>query len=346
MQLASKLSLDNGSFVDTKFYAFSRRNTIGMVYAPRAIYANSWILRAKSPQYFESLLFAGYDANCTVGRFDDDLSEDRRCLDEADSLGYDSDSDIEDDDDDYTPAATTKLKNSPRSSAESSAAKSADLTLPAVSEARDDSSSENNIEAEVPGQQGRIVVLRSFAYPTWKAFIYYLYTGKVVFAPLRSRKSAVRPPTKAIQMSASAPACSPKSMYKLADELGISELRDLALKDIQSQLSSDNILAELFSTFTSRYDAIRDMEIVFACDKAKATLMTGASSWMNAIPAEILKRNVAVIGLLVEKLAGAHVPTTPAIQKPISCPSCRAGNNGYQFYLRCSHCNYNMQNAF
>lgn len=54
MQLASKLSLDSGNFVDTKFYAFSRRNTSGAIYAPKAIYANSWMLRAKSPQYFEN----------------------------------------------------------------------------------------------------------------------------------------------------------------------------------------------------------------------------------------------------------------------------------------------------
>lgn len=54
MQLASKLSLDSGNFVDTKFYAFSRRNASGAIYAPKAIYANSWMLRAKSPQYFEN----------------------------------------------------------------------------------------------------------------------------------------------------------------------------------------------------------------------------------------------------------------------------------------------------
>lgn len=59
-------------------------------------------------------------------------------------------------------------------------------------------------------------------------------------------------------------------MYRLADEvsatapywvfrvpdvllqLGLSELRQLAEKDIQSKLTKENILSELFSTFTSR----------------------------------------------------------------------------------------------
>lgn len=54
MQLASKISLDSGNFVDTKFYAYSRRSKSGGIYSPKAIYANSWILRAKAPQYFEN----------------------------------------------------------------------------------------------------------------------------------------------------------------------------------------------------------------------------------------------------------------------------------------------------
>ena len=54
MQLASKLSLDSGNFIDTKFYAFSRRSQSGCIYSPKAIYANSWILRTKAPQYFEN----------------------------------------------------------------------------------------------------------------------------------------------------------------------------------------------------------------------------------------------------------------------------------------------------
>jgi hypothetical protein len=51
MQVALKRSLAQGSFVDTKFYAFSRRRTTGVVDEPRPIYANSAILKARSPYF-------------------------------------------------------------------------------------------------------------------------------------------------------------------------------------------------------------------------------------------------------------------------------------------------------
>ena len=53
IKLVCKLSLKSGNFIDTKFYAYSKRNAAGKVYKPMAIYANSYILRVKSPNYFE-----------------------------------------------------------------------------------------------------------------------------------------------------------------------------------------------------------------------------------------------------------------------------------------------------
>jgi hypothetical protein len=37
-------SISSGTFVDTKFYAFSRREATGRVGSPRALYCNSRIL--------------------------------------------------------------------------------------------------------------------------------------------------------------------------------------------------------------------------------------------------------------------------------------------------------------
>lgn len=42
-----------GRFYDTKFFAFSRRKSNGVVYAPKGLYANGWLLRARVPSYFE-----------------------------------------------------------------------------------------------------------------------------------------------------------------------------------------------------------------------------------------------------------------------------------------------------
>ena len=37
-------SISSGTFLDTKFYVFSRRDASGRVYSPRALYCNSSIL--------------------------------------------------------------------------------------------------------------------------------------------------------------------------------------------------------------------------------------------------------------------------------------------------------------
>lgn len=58
------------------------------------------------------MLFGGYDANCTIGPLDSAISPDHECLDEAESLNYDSDSDIEDDDDDTETASPKAYRKS------------------------------------------------------------------------------------------------------------------------------------------------------------------------------------------------------------------------------------------
>ena len=45
-------SITSGTFVDTKLYAFSRREASGCVGSPRAIYGNSCVL--KTVPYFSS----------------------------------------------------------------------------------------------------------------------------------------------------------------------------------------------------------------------------------------------------------------------------------------------------
>ncbi|EKM56940.1 uncharacterized protein PHACADRAFT_183507 [Phanerochaete carnosa HHB-10118-sp] len=342
MQLASKLSLDSGNFVDTKFYAFSRRKASGTIYAPKAIYANSWILRAKSPQYIENLLFEGYDANCTIGPLDSAIPSYRECLGKAKSTSYDSDSDIEDDDDDMEASRKSALGAPSTKDGRSTPVSHSPVLYLLIADCLNAGS--QGTSQLSPSQAGfrtgrRIPAARTerpdyraaeLCLSTWKAFVYYLYTGKIEFARLKSQKPAIQPLAKTAQMSTKAPPCSPKFMYKLADEsctqLGISELKNLAQADIQSKLSGDNILAELSSTFTSRYDDIRDMEITLACDQTKDALKAGMSSWMNAMPANILKCNATVIGLLVEKLAATVTPA-PA---PASCRYCgNRGRNGF-----------------
>ncbi|KAL6956021.1 hypothetical protein U1Q18_044763 [Sarracenia purpurea var. burkii] len=57
--------------------------------------------------------------------------------------------------------------------------------------------------------------------------------------------------------------CSAKSMYKLADELSINELKERAKEHIKQSLTEQNIFWELSSGFTARYPEIMRIEMDF-----------------------------------------------------------------------------------
>ncbi|KAJ6501763.1 hypothetical protein DFH09DRAFT_944627 [Mycena vulgaris] len=71
---------------------------------------------------------------------------------------------------------------------------------------------------------------------------------KISFSPLQSEGSK--------ELDAEGPVCSAKSMYRLADKLGLEELKSCALEYLCSRLSEDNILHEVFSSFTSMYGPV------------------------------------------------------------------------------------------
>ncbi|KAJ7751885.1 hypothetical protein DFH07DRAFT_960711 [Mycena maculata] len=50
-------------------------------------------------------------------------------------------------------------------------------------------------------------------------------------------------------------------MYRLADKLGLEELQALALAFISSRLTENNILREVFSSFTAVYPVIQELEV-------------------------------------------------------------------------------------
>jgi hypothetical protein len=54
---------------------------------------------------------------------------------------------------------------------------------------------------------------------------------------------------------------SPKSVYRLAHLLDLTELCQLALESIQSQLTPLNVALELFSNFSGVYDEVRKVEM-------------------------------------------------------------------------------------
>ena len=82
----------------------------------------------------------------------------------------------------------------------------------------------------------RYVIIEDVRHKTLHAILQWEQTGRIEFAKLTSSGSK--------QASTLA---SPKSVYIAADRYQITEVAKLALADYRSQLSADNVMAELFS---------------------------------------------------------------------------------------------------
>ena len=112
---------------------------------------------------------------------------------------------------------------------------------------------------------------------SWRSLFFYLCARLIEFAPLKSQGLEMR--ARYIQEKAdkdphAPPPCSPKTIHSLAvavsfcciyaplgflryslpdDQLGIKPLQDLALKEIESKITSANIVDEFFASPTSRW---------------------------------------------------------------------------------------------
>ncbi|KAJ3539482.1 hypothetical protein NM688_g6352 [Phlebia brevispora] len=272
LHAALNLTSPTGIFFDTKFFAFSRRKIDGTVYAPKGLYSNGWLLRTRLPSYFEQLLSDTF-GDCMDGDLSGGfpLSHQPYTRD----YDYDDDSDLEDDQDDEgsTDSSFVQLGRSAAAGSNEQSEAEASTLHPEPGESTADADSlkgkarDNTTSAAVASETnvtGKIVVLPYIAYDTWKTLMFYLSTGEVSFKRLKSQGEVLPVPIVAEQLS-SPPSCSPKSIYRIADRLGLDELKDKAKQDILTKLTSENILDELFSGFTCTYDDIRQAEVDFAC---------------------------------------------------------------------------------
>ncbi|KAF7340387.1 hypothetical protein MVEN_01958200 [Mycena venus] len=225
MERALEETLAGKELVDIKFYAFSRRGSECVTH-PLPLFANSGLLQGFSKDLDNLLIGHGFSESAAV---DLDMHEPEEHS--FDDYGYDSDSDLESEAGDSEQPAT-----------------SVDGSL-ADGIRKTDST---NLSGKGM-RMGRVIVLKDTAFKTWKALLYYLYTKQVNFRPLKSEGTE--------QIAVSGPTCSPKSMYRLADKLGLEDLRVLALASISSRLSENNILQEVFSFYSSVYPVIQDLEI-------------------------------------------------------------------------------------
>ncbi|KAF7317430.1 hypothetical protein HMN09_00479700 [Mycena chlorophos] len=232
-------TLNGKELIDVKFYAFSGWCGTNIAH-PKALFAQTALLRGFADD-FDSLLDGhGFSEAAKEVDLDAHEAEDEEIG--AADYGYDSDSDLESEEDETIQASSQENKV-PNGQA---------MTKPELE-------GEQQKDPARPGRRvGRVIVLKGTAFKTWKALLYFLYTGRIRFNQLTSHSDASDS-----SIAASGPSCSPKSMYRLADKFGFADLQALALESISTQLSKVNIIHEVFSSFTSMYPAIQDLEVDF-----------------------------------------------------------------------------------
>ncbi|KAJ7474207.1 hypothetical protein FB451DRAFT_1398200 [Mycena latifolia] len=189
MEQALEETLTGKELVDIKLYAFSLWGS-NRVTHPLPLFAKSDLLRGFSDDLDALLAADGFSESAIV---DLDMHQPKESFSEW--YGYYSDSDLDSEDEEDEPS---------RSSSSVDAAESKAKTAREV------------LASSSCGRTGRVVVLKDTAFKTWKALLYYLYTRRVNFRPLKG-KSRV---------------------------FGLEELQALALASISSRLSEDNILQE------------------------------------------------------------------------------------------------------
>ncbi|KAI8999047.1 hypothetical protein BD414DRAFT_476823 [Trametes punicea] len=253
IERALQQSLHPRDYRDVHLYAFTRRTVFPdgstWIDLPRPVAAMSSIL--SQTEYFRELLTSGFsETNEITGATGPVHAIREYAL--PDEYDYDSDSDLEEAGfDDFD---------------ESSALNSSRCGSPAPLAAFDAKGKGKDAEYWVLSTEAthRRILLPSVAHRTLSACVYYIYTERLNFLPLRSQDASK--PQRALFANgreAVAPPCSPKSMYRLADLYGMSELQQMAYDAILERLSPDNIVEEAFSRFFARYDRLREHAVSY-----------------------------------------------------------------------------------
>ncbi|KAI5889714.1 uncharacterized protein SCHCODRAFT_02635411 [Schizophyllum commune H4-8] len=156
------------------------------------------------------------------------------------------------------------------------------------------------LEIVVPREprRGEVVRLTNYAHRTWRAFVFYMYTGKIAFKRLSS--------TGVLDRGAADPLhCSPKSMYRIAHKAKLDDLRARCMQAILADLTEANVVREAFSKFSSQYRAVRNAQTDFlvkhlqdpACGQEVERVMQDLSNMPHGgAAAAMIWRKVAAIG--------------------------------------------------
>ncbi|KZT11403.1 uncharacterized protein LAESUDRAFT_268489 [Laetiporus sulphureus 93-53] len=329
-RLAIFRSMDVCSFVDTKFLLFTRRfdsESDTFVHELRPVFAASATLTNASPEFDKRAWIILHLETVTVtqlGRHDIPEFANKRLS--AVEYGYESDSDLEDEERDWaisdsgavedrevrkvleekerqaTPRAEVATKSDIEDTTMAGTGRESSILLASGNDTMSPS-----VTMIKPVCVGRTIFVHDMAYKTWKALIAYLYTGHIEFAPLRSCLQSAKAEGKTaappLYPGVKSPSCSPKSMYRLADKYDLPELKKLASENIRSQLSAENILDEVFSEFSSRYPEIYQLEVAFlVANCGHQGVKDALPNWIAAITNGQLPHTNDVLSTFISEL--------------------------------------------
>jgi hypothetical protein len=138
------------------------------------------------------------------------------------------------------------------------------------------------------------VVISSAAYTNYKSILLWIHTSYINFAPLSSSRLSTT--DEDVEVSANDDtliSASPKSVYRLAHLLDLTELCQLALDSIKSQLTPLNVALELFSNFSGVYDEVRNVEMDYFLDHYDEIKANGS---MNRVEVRMAKGELTYHG--------------------------------------------------
>ncbi|KAF9649997.1 hypothetical protein BDM02DRAFT_3268320 [Thelephora ganbajun] len=264
-------SIVSGTFIDTKFYVFSRREASGRVGSPRALYCSSRVLN--TVPYF-STLFSDASSEGQTRDIDGGFPSDSQPYTEY--YDYLSDSDLEDDpscfeeeEEESSEDGSPKLPHGPHDSDSQPPPTVTSEHLP------HSPSGVGEIQNDEPvndlARMGKVVIIRDMAAVTFEAMVYFLYTGKIGFAPFSSdsRHELLVEARSGDWSTVRLPHPSAKSIYRLADKYDIPTLKQLAKAYIYENLAYCNIVDEVFSGFSLSFPEILSVQVPRLVSKMK-----------------------------------------------------------------------------
>ncbi|KAK7683502.1 hypothetical protein QCA50_013336 [Cerrena zonata] len=277
-------AIDSGSFIDVVLYAYSGKTPSGIYFEP--LFSSS----------FEENRLADIDKGFPANKSSTTEDYDYECDSDLDSVAE------EDAGDELHKNVIHHTSNASESISKSI---SAEIIPDTSNPARENpvAASDTLLDQGKGAERlGHVIFIPNIAYKTLRAVVSSMVCDEPQFLPLKSSERAH--PGVGLRPHQAIP-CSPKSAYRAADMLQLTRLKSSASQNIKSQLSSNNIVRELFSPFTSLYDEMIEMQIEYLFGHGQLTPITEALPLWTA---QVAIGAMPYSGALLAKLIARGLP--------------------------------------